>query len=73
MNNTCVICMESNIINIINLHNINIDHKICFECFNIWYIKNNHSYDCILCKQFIDINSLPNFIKKNRIERKTIL
>jgi hypothetical protein len=62
--------MESNINNIIDLHNkTNFNHKVCLECFNIWYLKNNNKYNCIICKQSIDINSLPNFIKK-KIELK---
>jgi hypothetical protein len=62
--------MESNINNIINLHNIiNTDHKVCFECFNIWYLKNSNKYNCVICKQYIDINTLPNSIKK-KIELK---
>jgi hypothetical protein len=70
MDNTCLICLESNINNIIDLHNkTNFNHKVCLECFNIWYLKNNNKYNCIICKQLIDINSLPNFITK-KIEFK---
>jgi hypothetical protein len=64
MDNSCLICFESN--NLFGLHNrINADHIVCSECFDTWYIKKNFSsYNCILCKELFDINNLPNDIKE---------
>ena len=64
MDNSCLICFESN--NLFGLHNrINADHIVCSECFDAWYIKRkNSSYNCIMCRELIDINNLPNDIKE---------
>jgi hypothetical protein len=72
MDNSCLICLESSINDLIGLHNrIIADHKVCSECFDIWYIKNKHSYNCIMCRELIDINNLPNDIKE-KIHSKPI-
>lgn len=69
MDNTCLICLESNIDDSIGLHNrIIAEHKVCSECFDIWYIKNKNSYNCIMCRELIDINNLPNNIKEKLIQ-----
>jgi len=70
---TCLICMELKSKNIFGLHNRINDHYLCYECFIIWYIKNDHEKKCIICKDKINLNNLPEkIIKKIESKKKPI-
>lgn len=62
---SCLICLQLDN-NLIGLHSReNADHHVCPECFTIWYIKNKHQYNCIMCKEAINMDELPLNIKKS--------
>lgn len=68
IHNNCSVC--SNDDKLIALHSrCNAEHYICSDCFNNWYILKNNNYNCVVCRDLINIQALPED-EQNKIKIK---